>query len=173
MFRSTVDKAIIAAIGVLLVALSWVIVKSMQEHVTQAGDRAPDFSITTDRGAKITPANFGGKVLVLNFWATWCAPCIEEIPSLEKFVHVFNDSGVVVLAVSIDSSEKRYADFLKRRPVSFQTMRDPSADISAEYGTYKVPETYIIDKNGRVAQKIIGPRNWTDPDLITYVKSLL
>ena len=171
--RSTVDKAIVAMIGVLLAALSWIIVKSMQEHVTQVGDRAPDFSVTTDRGLKITSANFGGKVLVLNFWATWCAGCVEEIPSLDQFVRGFNGSGVVVLAVSIDANEKRYAEFLKRFPVSFLTARDPAADISADYGTYKLPETYIIDRNGRVAQKIIGARNWTDPDLINYVKSLL
>ena len=171
--RSTLDKAIVVTIGVLVLALAWVIVKSMQEHITEAGDRAPDFTLTTDHGLKITPTNFGGKVLVLNFWATWCAPCVEEVPSLVQFDRALSGSGVVVLGVSVDTNEKRYAGFLKRYHVSFLTSRDPSADISAEYGTYKVPETYIIDKNGRVAQKIIGPRNWTDPDLINYVKSLL
>lgn len=171
--RSSTDKAIVGLICLLLIALGVVIVRSMQETVVQAGDRAPDFAITTDKGLRVTPTNFGGRVLVLVFYAAWCAPCVEETPSLDRFTRTLADSGVVVLGVSVDRNEKLYSNFLKRFHPSYQTARDPEANIAAEYGTYKYPETYIIDRTGKVAQKIIGPRDWNDPELISYVKSLL
>lgn len=171
--KTGLDKGIVGLIGVLLVALGFVIVQSMQETVVQAGDRAPQFNVTTDKGLRVTPTDFGGKVLVLVFWAAWCAPCVEEMPSLDQFAREMSDSGVVVLGVSVDRKEKLYNDLLKRFRVSFQNVRDPEANISAQYGTYKYPETYIIDRSGQVAQKIIGPRDWSDPVLKNYVKSLL
>ena len=171
--RNPADKAIVGLIALLLVALGFVIVQSMQETVVQAGDRAPQFTVTTDKGLRITPADFGGKVLVLVFWAAWCAPCVEEMPSLDQFAKETADSGVVVVGISVDRNEKLYNNLLKRFRVSFQNARDPEANISAQYGTYKYPETYIIDKSGTVAQKIVGPRDWSDPVLKQYVKSLL
>lgn len=171
--QTNTDRAILATIAVLMVALGWVIVQSLQEHVVQAGDQAPEFAITTDKGLRITPTKFGGRVLVLNFWAAWCAPCVEETPSLDQFQRTLADSGVVVVAISVDRKEQMYNTFLKRFHVSYQTARDPEAAISDNYGTYRYPETYIIDRSGKVVQKIVGPRNWTDPTLINYVKSLL
>lgn len=157
----------------LLFALGLVIVRSLREHVVQAGDQAPDFAITTDRGLRLTPGNFGGRVLVLNFWASWCAPCVEETPSLDQFQRSLADSGVVVLAISVDRNEKLYNSFIQRFHPAYQTARDPDASIGDLYGTYKYPETYIIDRTGKVVQKMIGARNWTDPELLSYVKSLL
>src|SRR5271165_4791756 len=144
------NKTVGIAIGGLFCVLVWVIYASMQERIVDVGDTAPHFAITTDNGLKITPASFGGRVLVLNFWGTWCAPCVEEVPSLDQFQRVTRDAGVVVLGVSVDKNEKLYKNFLNRFKVSFQTARDPEADISASYGTFKYPETYIIDKSGKV-----------------------
>jgi len=110
---------------------------------------------------------------VLNFWATWCPPCIEEMPSLNDFQKRLAPQGVVVLGVSVDKSEKVYREFLRKANVSFQTARDPGADISAEYGTFKFPETYVIDSNGRVVQKHIGARNWSDEQLLNEIRALL
>lgn len=172
MLPSKIDTSIKIAIGALFCVLAWVISGSIRDTIINVGDTAPNFAVTTDRGQAITPAKFGGKVLVLNFWGTWCAPCLEEIPSLDQFQRATADSGVVVVGISIDRNEKLYNTFLKRFPVSFQTARDPEADISASYGTFKIPETYIIDKTGKVVQKIIGPRNWNDPDIINFVKGL-
>jgi cytochrome c biogenesis protein CcmG/thiol:disulfide interchange protein DsbE len=102
MTHSKVDLAIKGTIATLLVALGWLVVWSMQEHVVGVGDTAPNFTITTSNGDQVTPRNFGGKVLVLNFWASWCAPCVEEAPSLNEFAKTFKNSGVVVLGVSVD-----------------------------------------------------------------------
>lgn len=120
----------------------------------------------------MSPTSFGGKVLVLNFWATWCAPCVEEIPSLNEFQKRFANSGVVVLAVSVDKNAQTYRAFLDRIHVSFETTRDPDANVSAEYGTFQYPETYII-KNGRVVRKFISNQDWLSDDITHYVESLL
>lgn len=111
-------------------------------------------------------------MLVLNFWATWCAPCVDEIPSLNQFEKQFAKSGVVVVAVSVDTNAQKYKDFLSRIPVSFQTARDPNANISAQYGTFQYPESYII-KDGRVVRKFVGAENWTADDMKRYVEGLL
>jgi peroxiredoxin len=167
------ERVLQAVIGVCLAVLVWVIYDTFNEKVVVVGDTAPEFSITTDTGRTITRSSFGGKLLVLNFWATWCPPCVEEIPSLDQFQKTFAGSGVVVLGVSVDQNQKAYQQFLSRVKVAFMTARDPGADISADYGTFKYPETYIIDSSGRVVEKIIGPTNWTDPQMMNRVKSLL
>ncbi len=167
------DRLLKILIGVLLAAFGWVVADSFQEKLILVGDRAPDFKVVTDGGRSITRSNFRGRLLVLNFWATWCPPCIEEIPSLNEFQKRLASQGVVVLGVSVDKSEKVYREFLRKANVSFQTARDPEAGISAEYGTFKFPETYVIDSNGRVVQKHIGARNWSDEQLLTEIRALL
>ena len=157
----------------LAVALVWVVSGTLQPRVVKAGDTAPDFKITTDDGRTVTRANFGGKVLVLNFWASWCAPCVNEAPSLEAFERQMGPQGVVVLGVSIDTNEKRYRQFLQRFGITFPTARDPEANLSASYGTFLIPETYVIDSAGRVREKIISDQNWMDPDFVARVKAML
>ena len=180
MKQNGIDLAIKAATGVLLVVLALVIVYSVQDHVVGVGDNAPNFRVQTESGAVITPSNFGGKVLVLNFWASWCAPCVQEIPSLNRIQKMFASQGLVVLGVNVDSKEELYRNMLRRFQVSFQTARDPQENISYQYGTYKVPESYIIDRNGKVLQKYAGLPDvngewkvWTDPEIVNYVRSLL
>jgi len=171
--KSRVDIALMAGVGVLLASLGYVIAGAFSEpRVVQAGDTAPRFTLTTAQGRRITPTDFGGRVLVLNFWATWCAPCVEEVPSLSELQKRTAGSGVVVVGVSVDRNPNLYTRFLKRFQPSFQTARDPDAKIPTSYGTWKFPETYIIDRNGVVVQKVISSRNWTDPDILNFVQSL-
>jgi len=170
---SVIDRALQVSIVVLLGAFAWVIYDSIYERIVQPGDRAPDFSITADNGRTITRAEFGGKLLVLNFWASYCVPCIEEVPSLDQFQRQLADQGVVVLGVSIDKNQKAYKDFLGKYNVSFLTARDPDNTINAKYGTFKIPETYLINRDGKVVGKIINATNWVDDRMISYVKSLL
>jgi len=167
------DQALKIGIVVLLIAFVYVIYASIHERVIVVGDTAPDFTIKTDNGRTISTSNFGGRLLVLNFWATWCQPCVEEVPSLSQFSKDMAGDGVVVLGVSVDKDEKAYRAFLARNNPGFLTARDPQANINADYGTFKYPESYLIDTHGKVVQKIIGPENWTDEQMLRYVKSLL
>ena len=167
------ERILQAGIGVLLVALIAVIAGTLRDKVIGVGDTAPDFSIRADTGLTVTRSNFGGRLLVLNFWATWCPPCIEEMPSLDQFQKDLKDSGVVVLGISVDEDEQAYWDLLSRVKVSFLTARDPAARISSEFGTFRYPETYVIDADGKVVRKIIGATAWTEERTMDYIKSLL
>jgi peroxiredoxin len=163
----------VGGIAVLAIALVWVVSGTLEPKIVKAGDMAPDFRIVTDTGRTVTRSDFGGKLLVLNFWASWCPPCIEETPSLNAFQQQMKKDGVVVLAVSIDANEKLYKQFIQRYKVGFTTARDPEANISASYGTFQIPESYIIDTTGHVREKIISNTNWMDPEFLAHVKSLL
>jgi cytochrome c biogenesis protein CcmG/thiol:disulfide interchange protein DsbE len=167
------ERIIHTLITLLLGVFVYVIFDSFHERLVVVGDSAPDFSITADNGRTMTNSNFGGKLLVLNFWATWCPPCIEELPSLDAFQRRFANSGVVVLGISVDKDEKLYRDFLAKARVSFLTARDPDNKINAEYGTLKFPETYIIDARGKVVRKIISNTDWMSERMLKDVESLL
>ncbi len=157
---------------VLTLAFTGLVYYSLRDTTAKEGKPAPVFTLKTDQGRSVTPTSFGGKVLVLNFWASWCAPCVEEVPSLNQFQRRFAGEGVVVVAVSIDKNPQKYKAFLGKIPVAFQTVRDPRADVSSEYGTYQIPETYII-KDGVVMRKLPEAENWMSDDLTQYVQSLL
>jgi cytochrome c biogenesis protein CcmG, thiol:disulfide interchange protein DsbE len=168
-----IDSILRAAVGLLLVAFVYVIFVSIHERIVVVGDSAPEFTVTADTGRSVGLPDFGGKLLVLNFWATWCPPCVEETSALSEFTRHFSGKGVVVLGVSVDKDEKQYRAFLQQHRPAFLTARDPAAKINADYGTFKYPETYIIDAKGKVVQKIIGPADWADEKMISYVDSLL
>jgi cytochrome c biogenesis protein CcmG, thiol:disulfide interchange protein DsbE len=162
-------RALIALLGIGFII---VVVISLRDTSAKEGGEAPAFSIVTDHGKQVTPNSFGGKVLVLNFWASWCTPCVQEIPSLNAFQRQFANSGVVVVAVSIDKNPQKYQAFLRAIGPAFDTARDPAADVSAQYGTYQIPESYII-KDGRVMRKYGNAEDWTSDGITQYVQSLL
>lgn len=167
------DRILLTLTVVMTVALAWVVAGTLGQPVVNASDRAPSFTAVTDQGVKISPSQFGGKLLVLNFWATWCAGCVEEITSLDAFQRKFASDGVVVLGVSMDQNENRYKSFLRRFPVAFATMRDASWDISSSYGTFQLPETYIIDRSGKVLEKIIAAHNFMEAGFIVRIQRQL
>ena len=129
----------------------------------QVGDKAPDFTVT-DSQKSISLHDLRGKVVVLNFWATWCPPCVEEMPSLMRMQQQLGDT-VTVLAVSTDQSESAYQQFLADRHIHLLTVRDPSGESNGRYGTKQFPESFIIDKRGVVRRKFIGPVDWTKPEI--------
>ncbi len=160
-------------IGLLGAILIYVVAGTLEPHITNAGDTAPNFKVTADNGKTITRDNFGGKLLVLNFWASWCPPCVTETPSLEQFARTMAPQGVVVVAISQDRKEDAYKKFIERFNITFETARDPSADIAASYGTFQIPETYLIDKNGKVIEKVISNQDWMDPEFLARVRKMI
>jgi cytochrome c biogenesis protein CcmG, thiol:disulfide interchange protein DsbE len=175
------DRLLRAGMGLLMVLLVYVIYAAIHERIVVAGDEAPEFTVRTDSGRAISVPNFGGKVLVLNFWASWCPPCVQETPSLSAFAAAYADKGVIVLGISVDKDEKAYKGFLQKFQPAFQTVRE--FDVHEQYGTFMYPETYIIDAKGRVLKKIVDVgdwpgspgrfSDWTDPQLAKYIDSLL
>jgi len=131
---------------------------------------APDFTVT-DADRTVSLHDLKGKVVALNFWATWCPPCVEEMPSLVAMQQKLKDQ-VTVLAVSVDVDEDAYHKFLKDHNVALLTVRDPGQKSNRLYGTFGYPETYIIDRQGIIRRKFIGPVDWNDPEIETYLKGL-
>jgi cytochrome c biogenesis protein CcmG, thiol:disulfide interchange protein DsbE len=166
-----IDRFLRMALCVATVAFVYVIYAAIHERVVVAGDTAPDFTLKADNGRTVTVPDFGGKLLILNFWATWCPPCVEETPSLSAFAAQYASKGVVVLGISVDKSDKAYQAFLRRFNPAFLTVRD--SQIHEEYGTFMYPETYFIDAKGKVLKKIAEPADWMNPQLTGYVDSVL
>ncbi len=135
------------------------------------GTAAPDFTLQDSQNT-VTLSQFHGQVVVLNFWATWCAPCVEEIPSLVEMQRRMKAKGVTVLAVSVDVDEGAYKQFVKDHNVNLMTVRDPSGKSNGLYGTFKFPETYVIDRNGVMRRKFIGAVDWTEPEITEFLGKL-
>jgi len=139
------------------------------DHPRQIGKLAPDFTIV-DGSRSVSLDRYRGKVVVLNFWASWCAPCVEEIPSLNALQSRMPQ--VVVLGVSTDEDASAYQQFLTDHRVTFTTIRDGTQHSNDLFGTYRFPETYIIDQQGRIRRKFIGPIEWTTPEILEYLSDL-
>jgi len=135
------------------------------------GSAAEDFTVR-DADGQVTLNEFRGRVLVLNFWATWCTPCSQELPSLMDMQDHMRSRGVVVLGVSIDVDNDAYHRFLKQRNVNFLTVRDPEQKVAALYGTSGWPETYIIDRQGVMRRKIVGPIDWDSSEITQFLNKL-
>ena len=135
------------------------------------GSPAPDFTVK-DSDHSITLSQLRGQVVVLNFWATWCAPCVEEMPSLVQMQQMLKPKGITVVAISEDEDADAYHRFLKVHGVDLLTARDQQHKSNNLYGTFKFPETYIIDRNGVMRRKFIGAVDWTEPEIRQYLSSM-
>ncbi len=138
------------------------------------GTTPKDFPLTLD-GKPAHLSDLRGKVVLLNFWASWCQPCIDEAPSLNMLQQRIAPLGGTVLGVNIgiDDEDSAYEQFLTTYHIDFPTYRDATKLLAASYGTTAYPETYVIDRKGRLDRKIVGPQDWTSPEMMTYLDSLL
>jgi cytochrome c biogenesis protein CcmG, thiol:disulfide interchange protein DsbE len=137
-------------------------------HPAQVGLIAPDFTVS-DGSTTVHLASYRGRVVLLNFWATWCAPCIEEIPSLVQLQHQM--PSLTILAVSVDEDPDAYSSFIRERHVDFITVRDPSESAPKLFHTDMWPETYLIDRKGVIRAKFIGAQDWTSPAMLQFLRS--
>lgn len=136
----------------------------------QIGTQAPDF--TVNAGDKsVTLSQFRGKPVVLNFWATWCPPCVQEMPSMVQLQKQLGDK-VVILAVSTDVDGDAYKKFTAKNTQGLLTVRDGDHRSNALYGTFAFPESYVIDRNGIIRRKFIGAVEWTSPEIVDYLSKL-
>jgi peroxiredoxin len=136
-----------------------------------AGRRAKDFPLQIAGATHL--ADLRGKVVVLDFWASWCPPCLEEVQSLNSLQQAIGPRGGVVLGVSEDEDAAAYEKFLQDNHVVFPSYRDPTKKIKQSYGTVMIPETYLIDREGRLARKIVGAQDWQSPEVMGSIDVLL
>jgi thiol-disulfide isomerase/thioredoxin len=139
------------------------------DHPNQVGKAAPVFAVS-DGQHSVDLSKLRGRVVVLNFWATWCAPCIQELPSLEQMQQQLPQ--VQVVAMASDEPLEDYQAFLAKRPVDLLTVFDAGQSSNALYGSFRYPESYVIDKSGVVRRKLIGPQDWTNPEIVEYLRKL-
>ncbi|HEX4154577.1 MAG TPA: TlpA disulfide reductase family protein [Acidobacteriaceae bacterium] len=138
-------------------------------HPRQIDTRAPVFALSDGQNS-VDLSKLRGRVVLLNFWASWCAPCLEELPSLEQLQRDLPQ--VEIVAISTDEDAAAYRQFLTEHSVSLLTVRDAAQQSNALYGTFRFPETYVIDKSGIIRRKFIGPQDWTSPEIVGYLKKL-
>ena len=141
----------------------------------QLGAPAPDLELESLDGGPIALADQRGRVVFVNFWATWCPPCRDEAPSLERLYAKLGDRGFEVLAVSIDAAGDRAAvdEFRIEFELSFPILLDPEQRAHTAFGVTGVPETYLIGPEGRLLERFIGPQDWEDPRYARAVQRLL
>jgi peroxiredoxin len=138
------------------------------------GVPAPNFSLPDLEGKKVNLTDFKGKVVLLNIWATWCAPCVEEMPSMEKLYQELKGEDFELLAISVDEAgAEAVKPFMEKHKLGFPVLLDTKGEIKNLYQATGVPESFIIDKYGMIVGKIIGPRDWADSRAIRYFRNLI
>jgi len=168
-----------AAVAVLAVGLS----KGIQ-HFGGVSDRArnaveadqmdgkPAFSfrLPARGGGEVDLSSLRGKAVLVNFWATWCPPCREEMPSLARLAQSFDRQSFEVVTVSVDEGWAPVEKFLAAPKTPYRVALDEGAKVSRTYGTTKFPESYLVDREGKLRLKFVGPRNWMDPNVATLLE---
>jgi thiol-disulfide isomerase/thioredoxin len=158
------------AVFPMAVALLLLLGSCRSSEPARIGTTAPDFTVSDGRKT-VQLSKLRGKPVLLNFWATWCPPCVQEVPSLVALQQQMGGK-VVVLAVSVDVDEDAYRSFTAKRMPGVLTARDPDHKSSAMYGTFAYPESFLIDKDGKIQRKFIGPVEWTSPEMMEYFGKL-
>jgi peroxiredoxin len=138
------------------------------------GDReTPPLSLETLEGERIELRSYRGKVVVLNFWATWCPPCVEEIPSLERLRKLRHDRGLEVLSVDVGEEPEKVRAFLEDKPVGYPVALDPEARAFKAWNTYAFPTTFILDREHRIRYAVFGAFAWDAQEVLDAVDALL
>ena len=161
----------------LLIALSMKGQDSSFQLVGQSrvkvGSPAPNFTFPDLTGKKVSLSDYRGRVVFLNIWATWCPPCVDEMPSMETLYNEYKSDQFEILAVSVDGEgQKVVTPFMDRLNLTFPALLDKKAKIKNIYGVTGIPESFIIDKNGIIIKKVIGPIDWTKPDVSRFFEDL-
>jgi thiol-disulfide isomerase/thioredoxin len=166
--------ALAAAAGIILV---FALPSYRQGEASIAGTTARDFPLEL-AGKPTHLSDLRGKVVILNFWASWCPPCVEEAPSLNRLQKYVGSRNGVIVGVAADEDPAAFQKFLHEQAIVFPTYRDPAtkdqrSPIAVSYGTVMIPETYVIDRHGKITRKFIGFQQWDSPDMLAYFDTLL
>ncbi len=135
--------------------------------------KAPGFSLPDLSGKTITDATFHDKVLLINFWATWCAPCRDEMPALDRLQKKFEGKGLAVIGINIDSEQSLVKEFIKGAKTRFPILHDPSMKCHDAYKVFAYPTTFLVDRKGVIQKYWIGPQEWESEEFKQILQSYL
>lgn len=156
-----------------------------REEGLNPGNDAPSIDIPGIEGQKVTLAELEGKVVLVNFWATWCTPCVAELPALQRVYDKLKDRGFVVFAVGIDDAVDSFKEFRDEYKLNFPIGMDKEGSVKSRYKLAGVPESFLVDRKGKIVMfedpqgeggpstRIIGPREWDAPNMIAAIEKLL
>jgi peroxiredoxin len=133
----------------------------------------PEFSLSTPDGKKVSLKDFRGKIVLLNFWASWCVPCREEMPAMEKLYKEYKEKNFVVLAVAVKDRKQDAIDFVKELKITYPIALDPEAQVGSLYGAWGLPATYLIGPKGEGLARGWGPAEWYAPSARKLIKELI
>ncbi len=167
---STIRTFLTLAI-LLLLPLSQVGARELLKSVDDPS-QAPDFLLHDINGEEQKLQDYRGKVLVVNFWATWCPPCREEMPSLERARDMLRDDGVAVITIDVGEKPAAIERFLKRSPLSLPILLDSDTETASQWGAKGLPTTLIVDRQGRFSYIAIGGREWDSPEILATIRTL-
>jgi peroxiredoxin len=163
----------LAAVLALGAALVW-LGESRTPDPLRRGAPAPRFELPVlGGGPSLSIESLRGKVVLLNFWATWCKPCEDEMPAMQRLYRELAPEGFELLAISVDEQSDAVARFQQRLGLSFPVLLDPKRRVADTYQSYKFPESWLIDADGVLVARFIGPRDWDSPAYVDRVRSLL
>lgn len=133
----------------------------------------PDFTLPDSAGKKVSLKDFRGKLVMLNFWATWCEPCREEMPAMERLYQEFKNKGFVIVAVSVKDKKTEALAFIKELKLTYPVVFDPDAEVGILYGAWGLPATYLIGPKGEGLARMWGPADWYSPGARALIQALL
>jgi len=140
----------------------------------EPGLPAPAFSLPVLGGdASLSLGSLRGKVVLLNFWATWCKPCEDEMPAMETLYQTLVSQDFALIAVSVDDDRGTVEEFTARMGLTFPILLDPEKRVADAYQSYRFPESYLIDREGVLVARYIGPRDWDAPAYVDRIRRLL
>ena len=182
--RSKALQSLIKIVILATVGLSLVSCRREGETGLNPGDRPPPVELNALDGSLVKLSDYTGKVVLLNFWASWCGPCIEELPALQSLYERLKERGFIVLGIGIDDTPSALLEFKTRFGVTFPVLVDVAGKVKSSYRVSGVPETFIIGADGRLVMlsdpegnipvlRFIGPREWSAPNSVSRFEGLL
>ena len=162
-----------AAVAVAAVAVAVLLVSEPEPDPIRAGQPAPTFELPRLDAPPVSLPSLRGRVVLLNFWATWCKPCEEEMPAMQRLYTALAGPDFELVAVSVDASPEDVKQFRDRLKLSFPIALDPDKRVSSSYQSYRYPESYLIDREGRILSRYIGPRDWDEALYVDRIRRVI
>ena len=179
--RSPTEGSMLKTIFFLLVACCLLLISSASAEAPSPfavdklpGNQAPDFTLKDINGNSVSLSSFKGKVVLLKFWATWCPPCREEIPSVNSLDKLLKNRGLVILSVSVDTSASKVKDFVRKYPINYTILVDDTMKVAKSlYKAFRLPMAFLVDKRGVIVKEYIYVQDWTAPEVVKEIEPYL